>query len=594
MFPNLKEHEYFVLDTETTGLTYPVDRVFGVSIALPHEETFYWDIRRTPSLFEWLNDSMRRYKGKIVAHHAKFDWLMCRCSGIKLPESRLIDTMTTAVLIDEHLYEYSLDALCIFYELGQKKTLPSKARMQDLPFDQVSEYARHDALLTLKLHKWQQEEIERQGLHDIVNFEHTILPTICRANARGIRVDLDRAEKAITELTPIIENKKLELNQLVGKEVNVNSGPQIKKIFEPQLVNDEWVANDGTTLGTTDKGGPSIGSEYLMKMKHPAAPLILEVRSLLKTQGTFLEKHILGHEVGGRVYPTINQNKGEDGGTGTGRLSYVNPAMQQIPSRNEKVAAIVKSCFLPEEGCKWVDSDQASFEVRVFIHLVNNQKMIEAYHKNPELDGHQFVADLTGLPRKASYSGQPNAKQLNLSMIFNSGNGAIAEEMGMPWTWDQFMDPHGQIIRYRKASNEAMAVINHYHENMPGVKELASRAKETAKERGHVKTFTGRRLRFPDKRYCYKASGLLIQATAADINKRTWLHIEQALEGDGCLTLNTHDSYGMSIKESVLMDRAKKVKYTVETNNVLRVPVILEVSPPGDNWWDSANGERML
>ena len=89
-----------------------------------------------------------------------------------------------------------------------------------------------------------------------------------------------------------------------------------------------------------------------------------------------------GSAVNGVVYPNINQSKGEDGGTGTGRLSYTAPALQQIPSRRKDVAAIVKPCFLPDEGQVWVDCDMNSFEVRTFADLVGNQEIINEYILN--------------------------------------------------------------------------------------------------------------------------------------------------------------------------------------------------------------------
>ena len=327
-------------------------------------------------------------------------------------------------------------------------------------------------------------------------------------------------------------------------------------------------------------------------MTDPRAKAILELRSLIKTRDTFLKGHVLGSAVNGRVYPSINQSKTETAnGTGTGRLSYQSPAMQQIPSRNKKVAAIVKPCFLPEEGEVWVDADMASFEVRVFAHLANDQVVIDQYKKDPDTDFHQFVADLTGLPRSAEYSGQANAKQLNLSMIFNSGNGAIANKMGMPWHWDEFTSKEGEHVRYRKAGDDAMRVIDHYHRTLPGVKKLADEAAFRARDRGFVFTKYGRHIRFPDKRKTYKASGLLIQATAADINKENIKLIRQALSDEGRLLLNTHDSYSMSMPRENWERNFERVRRTVE-RPVLRVPLVLELSGSGPNWWEAVRKDK--
>jgi len=342
----------------------------------------------------------------------------------------------------------------------------------------------------------------------------------------------------------------------------------------------------------TPKGNPSIGGEYLTAMDDPRAQLITDLRSVIKTRDTFLGGHVIGHSYNGRVYPNINQCKGEDGGTKWGRLSYTGPAMQQIPNRNKEVAAIVKPCFLPDEGHVWVDGDMASFEVRVFAHLINSQAIISEYQQNPGLDLHQFVADETNLPRDPTKEGGANAKQLNLSMIFNQGNGATAMKMGLPWKWDSF-EVGGKTITYRKAGDEAMDIINRYHYRVPGVKELMQKCKDAAERRGFIFTFTGRRIRFPSKRFTYKASGLLIQSTSAEYNKENWEIVESELEGVGHMILNTHDSYSMSMPEDNWREHFDRVKARIEQPGRARVPLVLDLSGVGTNWWDAIRKDKM-
>ena len=407
-------------------------------------------------------------------------------------------------------------------------------------------------------------------------------------------MDVNYAEQAADEITPIIDEAQYKLDKMAGCEVNVNSPPQVKALFTPVEKNGEWYASDGTPLSKTPKGNASLGAEALRQITDPKAQLVLDIRSLLKTRDTFLLGHVVGHSVDGRVYPDINQTKGEDGGTGTGRFSYTNPAMQQIPSRNKKVAAIVKPCFLPDEGMIWVDADMSSFEVRVFAHLINNPEILNAFLCNPYLDLHQFVADLTGLVRNATYSGQPNAKQLNLSMIFNSGDGAIADKMGMPWEWTEFTVSRGRdagkVVRYKKAGDEAKSVIRRYHRRIPGVKDLADGCKRVAERQEYIRTYTGRRLRFPRGFHSYAASGKLIQATAAEVNKENWKIIEDVLGDRGHLILNTHDSYSMAMYEDTWKDDYHAVRDALQ-RDVLRVPLVLEFSGIGYNWWAALQNE---
>jgi DNA polymerase I-like protein with 3'-5' exonuclease and polymerase domains len=586
------------LDTETTGLG-PMDRAFCASWQLTGYEPGFTDFRNSgPGA---LIEIVRRTDCPIVCHNASYDYRMLWNAGIEIPIQRLDDTVIRATLINEHEYAYQLEALCqkyldrtkakeVYEELaklfgGRATRNVQMSRISEAPTEVVKPYALVDANLVHDLWHWQEEEIERQGIEDIIRFERSLMPTIIRAEMRGIRVDVNHAERAVRDITKIIDSQTRLLFEAIGKQININSAPQVGALFRPKQQEDgSWQTENGEPLPSTPGGKPSFNADALRDMHNPVADSILEIRSLMKTRDTFLNGHVLGSQIGGRVYPSIHQTKGEDGGTGTGRFSYSGPAMQQIPSRNKAVAAIIKPIFMPDEGQIWVDADMHSFEVRVFAHLVNNRGIIEKYMQDRMLDFHQAVAELTGLVRNATYSGQPNAKQLNLSMIFNSGRGAIAAKMGLDYTWDSFKK-QGKLFKYRRAGIEANRIIDHYHEMVPGVKELADRATRKANAFGYVQTQFGRRLRFPRGEKTYKASGLAIQATAADINKENWLLIEDALGDAGRLVLNTHDSYSLSLPED-WKPHWERVKNAVESGFPwFRVPIVLELSGAGKNWW---------
>ena len=178
------------------------------------------------------------------------------------------------------------------------------------------------------------------------------------------------------------------------------------------------------------------------------------------------------------------------------------------------------------------------------------------------------------------------------SMIFNSGNGAIADKMGMPWEWNSFRKEN-KVFKYKKAGPEAEAVIAQYHDRLPGVKDLADRAKQAAEAHGYVQTKHGRRLRFPRKFKTYKASGLAIQATAADINKEMWLLTDDMYVATGNhLIMNTHDSYEMCVAKGT---DAKKLKAELQDGirrsvPWFRVPLVLDLNGVGINYWDAQNG----
>lgn len=613
-------------DCETTGLVYPRDKAYSVSLATPDGRTEFFDFRADKRHIPALNRDIERSNARYVFHNAHFDVKMCQTIGLIFPQHRVDCTVIRACLINEHeatLFpwsrgrpgNYSLDELASKY-LGEKKDDPWQEladmfggkptkhaqilNMQYAPPELLRRYQDKDAMLALRLWLWQEKRIESDKLHEIIEFERSVFPTLSRATMRGIRVDASVAEKAMDDLTVIIDEQQAAFEREIGiTGFNVNSAPQVKKMFEPaQRPDGTWYSKKtGSDLGTAKSGGASLTADVLDKMGDPIADKIVEIRSLIKTRDTFLGGHILGHMVGERVYPTINQTAGEDGGTRSGRLSYQEPAMQQIPSRNKKVAAIVKPAFLPEHGQVWLSGDMNSFEVRVFAHLVSmyNNALQEIYAANPKMDFHQWVADLMGIPRNASKQGQANAKQINLSMIFNSGNGAIAHKLGLPWEWDSFdTREYGvpKTVTYRRAGKEALALISEYHQKVPGVKTLADKAKEISEIRGYIRTLTGRRLRCVKGYKSYKQSGLLIQATSADYNKMMWRDIEAGLDPlNSSIILNTHDSFDTSVDPGQIRQSFKAMQ---EAARALpsRVPLLMDLNGLGRNWWDAVKPRK--
>ncbi|KKN39785.1 hypothetical protein LCGC14_0739810 [marine sediment metagenome] len=556
---------------------------------------------------QWLNDTFSSLgtKCRIICHNAPFDACMSAVAGIHIPLELLDDTVIRACLINEHEATvfpwnkhkkpggYSLDYLCRKY-LNRGKIEIDVDNIADLPYEEAKEYAVEDAILALLLWEWQQKEIKKQNLYQISEtIERRCMPKIIKSQMRGIRVDLDEAERAMKAMTPHIKSLQKQMNRMSGWDFNVNSSPQVKELFAPRRRGKSWFVGN-VKIGTTDKGAPSFRKEFLEELSEvdPRARQITDIRSALKTRDTFLAKHILEHAIGDRVYPTINQTVRETGGTKWGRLSYVEPAMQQIPNRDKVTAAIVKPCFLPDEGQVWVDNDLHSFEVRIFAALAGmyDNHLVKIYQDNPRLDFHQWVADLTGLVRDAEFGGQPNAKQLNLSMIFSQGKGATAAKMGLETTDDEFEDEWGETIRYQRAGPDADYIISQYHSKIRGVGELAETARDIAERRGYLRTKYGRHIRFPRKYKSYKASGILIQATSADINKENWILIDEALDGRGRINLNIHDSYSLSCDEDKWEDTNSDVKRAVE-REFLGVPLLLDFNGMGRNWWSALQNE---
>nr|DAH56207.1 MAG TPA: DNA POLYMERASE [Caudoviricetes sp.] len=615
IFPRLENYDVVAIDTETTGLDwFRGDKPFGVAVALPNGYSEYYDIRKDLAAYQWLRDSVHKIR-RPVNHNMKFDIHMLRQINVMVNTRTAECTQIRAALINEHLMSYSLDALAkkylkaekvddIYEELAQLFGGPATRKAQAPNFHRAPEsmmrrYAKVDAELALQLWQWQEEEIDRQDLREVWRLEMRLQPHVIESERVGIRVDEELAKKRISDLTKIVDQTRKEINRLAGFEVNPNPSGSIKKLFEPYKEGDQWYAKDGTPIDTTDAGQPSLGADALKRIKHPAAGLILKCRKMIKTRDTFISGHVLGNIVNGYVHPNINQTKGEVGGndsgtegTGTGRLSYTRPALQQIPSRDKEVAALVRPIFLPDEGQLWTYGDLDQHEFRIFAHYANPKSLIDAYAANPDLDMHQIVADMTGMPRSAPASGGANAKQINLAMVFNMGGGELASQMSLPYTWETavFKDENEER-RFKKAGEEALAVMETYYRAVPGVREVARRAGSLAKSRGYVKTMYGRKIRFPGGKFTYKASGLVYQGTAADFNKRNICEIAEYIESEcphNRFLLNIHDEYSMSMLDEgdITVKHLREMKRLVQDKG-LRVPIRIDFGGLAPNWWEA-------
>ncbi|KKM95153.1 hypothetical protein LCGC14_1191170 [marine sediment metagenome] len=133
-------------------------------------------------------------------------------------------------------------------------------------------------------------------------------------------------------------------------------------------------------------------------------------------------------------------------------------------------------------------------------------------------------------------------------------------------------------------SADADRVIDQYHNKIRGVRELADKAKQISNRRGYLRTRYGRHIRFPRGYKSYKSSGILIQATSADINKENWCLIDEALDGRGRMILNTHDSYSLSCDIDKWGEANRDVRRAVE-RDFLGVPLLLDFNGMGPNWW---------
>ena len=564
------------LDTEGTGLgMLDRDHVTQLSYALDDQPVQYADYRDGENWTRGFREAVDK-ADVLIAHGMKFDAHALRTIGIDVTKKNLDCTLVRAQLLNEHRLTYDLDALTgmkvdIIKELAKMfgGAATKNVQMPNLhkaPREFIKRYAIGDveALRSLYLDQ------EKEDMPPVHALEKEVLKVLIKMEQRGIRVDMGRAEKAISKVKAMIDVAQHELNKLAGTEVNVNSSPQMRDLLVASELRDgvrvpkrtgksriikvnqkgeivevevglKYVLIDGTIADCSAKtGGATLNADILEEMTHPLSDAILKVRKYRKILDTFLVSQLMGHHINGRVHPWFNQTR-----VVTGRLSCSNPNMQAVPKRDPEMKAILRPLFLPDQGRKLLKCDYDQSDVRGFAHYIatttgdKNHPVLKAYKENPDTDFHTFVSELLGIPRNPHAGGGGNAKQINLAMIFNMGNGKLAKQMGLPYYEE--IGKNGKV--YFKPGPEAEDVFNLYHSKIPGAADMGKKASAVAASRGYVVSIAGRHLRFPQKGFTYKASGYLYQAFTADLIKAAMVETSKILIPQ----LQIHDELVFSI-----------------------------------------------
>ena len=615
MFPNIPDGAIIALDYETTGLRYwlPDFRVFGIAIAVGDPmsgiQSWYWDVRETPQVIPWLKDLLPRCK-QVAAQNAQYEYQCSRFFNIDPRTVKWYCTMVNECLINEHHLTYDLASIAGYHRVDTQKHRHLEAiraamrwssarevleRLSEVPVDLAAPYGASDASDTLNIYWAQQIDIEEQHLQIVSVLEMDLLPVLADMSWGGIRVDLEAAHEAIPLLDVKEEKLQIEINLMAGGKFNVNSTPQVRAFFKPEPISKfQWRLIDGTLVGPTKGGkGPSLDQNVMREIKHPMAAAIRDLRKTIKLRDTFLKGHVIGSADGeGYVHTQFNQTRNDaDAGTITGRLSSVDPALQQITKRDKENAAILRSKFLADPDEDWLCADYSQVDFRCAAHLINDPAIIEAYANDPSLDYHQVVSDMTGIPRNAAYAGAPNTKQINLGLAFGAGKGKLAFMMGMAY---QIGEYRNKMVYY--AGQEAEDIFNLYHKKLPGVKLFMKKAEDVAKHTGFVKTQTGRRLRFPRGMGAHKAAGLLYQANAADLHKVGLIRVDREIrEGNlpARLMMSCHDEIGVSMKQNQeVKDRIVRVYTDFNSPGSMpnmRVP-ITATGDYGRDWYEASKG----
>jgi len=528
----------------------------------------------------------------IVCHNASYDIGWMRREGIEI-KNKIIDTMVAAPLIDENRFSYALNALGREY-LQEKKderllrdaaeawSVDAKGGLHELPPMFVGPYAEQDAVLTLKLWEWQKAEMTKQDLWSIFDLESSLTPLLIEMRWRGVRVDLEKAEELSKKFRAKEEDALHRIKSLCGDEVEVWANASIQKAFDTL----------GLEYNRTELGSPSFQQSWLEAHPHEMPRLIVQARKMNKARTTFIDGMIMGNQVNGRIHAELHPLRSDNGGTVTGRFSYSNPNLQQVPARDPEIGTAIRSLFIPEEGCQWGAFDYSQQEPRIVVHyadmmgLRGAEEAVQAF-QHEDADFHQIVADMAGIERK-------QAKNINLGLFYSMGVTKLSESLGL-------------------TLEEGKELFAQYHDRVPFVKELSERAVQRASKQGSIRTLLGRRCRFDKwepaqfgtrkimdhktayteygsaikRAFTHKAMNKLIQGSAADMTKMAM----KMLYDEGIVPhIQVHDELDFSVSSDA---EIAKIKDIMEHCVEMRVPIKVDIDL-GPNWGEAKEIEKVI
>ena len=593
-FPDLSKYDEIAIDLETkdpdlikmgSGSVTNKGDVVGVAVAVKDWSGYYpiaheggGNLDRNKVL-KWFQGVLSTPAMKIF-HNAMYDVCWIRALGLSV-NGKIVDTMIASALVDENQMRYDLNNCAKrytgkgkneteLYEAAKSWGVDAKAEMYKLPAIYVGAYAEKDAEITYELWQELKKEIINQDLKSIFQLETDLFPCLVDMRFLGVRVDIEGAHLLKEELSKEEKECLLKVKKETQVDVQIWAARSIAQVFEKLHL----------PFDRTDKtNSPSFTKNFLQNHPHPLVKLIARAREINKAHTTFIDT-ILKHNHKGRIHAEINQLRSDNGGTVTGRFSYSNPNLQQIPARNKELGPRIRSLFIPEEGHTWGCFDYSQQEPRLVVHyaalqnLYGVNEVLDSYNEG-DADFHTIVADMAEIPRT-------QAKTINLGLFYGMGKNKLQAELGV-------------------SKEKAEDLFKQYHNKVPFVKQLMDNVMYRAQDSGKIRTLLGRLCRFhlwePNqfgihkalsheaalaehgpgikRAYTYKALNKLIQGSAADMTKKAMLELYK----EGITPhIQVHDELDISVDGN-----AEKIKEIMEHAVSLEVPNKVDYES-GPNW----------
>ena len=579
LLSQLLEQKSVCFDTETTGLNPLKADIIGMSFSFKKNEAYYVHIEegQEQNIVDQFKVFFENTSVEKIAQNLKYDYKVLAKYGVHI-QAPIFDTMLAHYLLEPD-QRHNMDVLAqnyLNYSPISIETLIGKKgknqlSMRQAPLEQLCPYACEDADITFQLKEIFQKELEGSKSYEVFkNIEMPLIPILSAMEMEGIKIDVE----ALADFSKELEGKIVQLNdnvqELAGTPFNLASPKQLGQIlFEHLKLVDK--------PKKTKTGQYSTSEETLLKLKgkHAIIDDILEFRQLQKLKSTYVDAlPELADTESHRIHTTYQQAV-----AATGRLSSVNPNLQNIPIRSEKGREVRKAFVPRNEDFTLLAADYSQIELRLMAHLSQDEGMLSAFQNGEDIHSATAAKVYQVELEQVSREQRSHAKMVNFGIIYGISAFGLSQRLGIK-------------------RGDAKEIIDNYFMQYPKVKNYMDLSIEQAREKGYVETIMGRKRMLNDinsrnavvRGYAERnAINAPIQGSAADIIKLAMIHVSDALKGQNFqsrMLLQVHDELVFDVHKSEVDRFTGLVKEKMEKAISLSVPLDVELGL-GTNWLEA-------
>jgi len=581
LIAQLSTQSSICFDTETTGTDVNNCELVGLSFSIKAGEGWYVPV---PAEQQEATTIVTEFKGLMenpgiakTGQNIKFDILMMKWYGVEV-KGALFDTMMAHYILDPDT-RHNMDILAENY-LGYKPVSiteligpkgKNQGSMRDVPFEKIKEYAAEDADITLQLRSVFEDKLKQAKAEKLIHeIEHPLIYVLADMEYEGVRIDEGALKDFSKELEGDIARLEKTVYDKAGVRFNIASPKQLGEVLFEKLMLDPKARK-------TKTGQYQTGEDILLSLANKSDIVrdILDFRQLQKLKSTYVDAlPLMVNQKTGRIHTSYNQAV-----AATGRLSSVNPNLQNIPIRTERGREVRKAFIPRDDNHVLVSADYSQIELRIIAEISKDKNMCDAFAQN--LDIHTATAaNVYGVALDQVDSTQRrNAKAVNFGIIYGQSAFGLSQSLGIP----------------RK---EAAEIIEQYFAQYPGIKQYMSDTMNFARENGYVCTLMGRRRYLRDINSANatvrgfaerNAINAPIQGSAADMIKIAMINIHRELKAqqlDARMTMQVHDELVFDVPRHEVDLIKPIIEHHMKNAIKTEVPIIVEIGT-GINWLEA-------